>query len=107
VATRAEIARFVDDGVTAQELAARQLEAIGAFHISLATLHGLSEAILFGAEHGWGPDYIREFAGRIGSVSANQLNAAVAEHLRPTELLTTIAGPFADAQSQLPACVAA
>jgi zinc protease len=107
VATRAEIARFVEDGVTAQELAARQLEAIGAFHISLATLHGLSETILFGAERGWGPDYIREFAGRIGSVSASQLNAAIAEHLRPAELQTTIAGPFTDAQLQLSPGVAA
>ncbi|MEO6687595.1 MAG: pitrilysin family protein [Dokdonella sp.] len=106
-ATRAEIDRFVDHGVTAQELAAKQLEAIGAFHIGLATLHGLSETILFGTENGWGPDYIREFAGKVGSVSASQLNAVVAEHLRPAELQTIIAGPFADAQREFNACVAA
>lgn len=101
-ATRAEIARFVDGGVTPQELATRQLEAIGAFHISLATLYGLSETILFGAERGWGPNYIREFAGKVGSVTASQLNRTVAEHLRPAELQTTIAGPFAVAELDVP-----
>ncbi|MEO5559493.1 MAG: pitrilysin family protein [Dokdonella sp.] len=107
VSTRAEIARFVGDGVTAQELAAKRLEAIGAFHIGLATLHGLSETILFGAENGWGPDYIREFAGMVGAVTYDQLNAVIAEHLHPAELQTTIAGPFADEQLRLTDGVAA
>ena len=96
-ATRAEISRFVDGGVTPQELAAKQREAIGVFHISLATLSGLSETILFGAERGWGPDFVREFADKVGEVSADQLNRTVSEHLRPAELHTVIAGPFADA----------
>lgn len=97
-ATHAEISRFVDAGVTAQELAAKQLEAIGSFHIGLATLSGLSETILFGAELGWGPDFIHEFADKLGAVTAAQLNRTVREHLRPAELHTTIAGPFAGAK---------
>jgi zinc protease len=92
-ATRAEISGFVDDGVTPSELAAKKLEAIGVFHMSLATLSGLSETILFGAERGWGPDYIREFAGKIGAVTADQLNCAVRKHFRPADLSTVIAGP--------------
>ena len=94
-ATRAEIAKFVDVGVSPQELAAKQGQAIGAFQIGLATLYGLSETILFGAERNWGPGYIREFTERISSVTAKQLNRVIKEHLRPAELRMAIAGPFA------------
>jgi zinc protease len=94
-ATRAEIAKFADLGVSPQELAAQQGQAIGAFQIGLATLYELGETMLFGAERGWGPDYIREFPGRIGAVTTAQLNRVIKEHLRPAELRTAIAGPFA------------
>jgi zinc protease len=96
-ATRAEITKFVDIGVSAEELAAKQIQAIGAFQIGLATLYGLSETMLFGAERGRGPDYIREFAGMIGGVTAVQLNRVIQDHLRPAELCVAIAGPFAHA----------
>jgi predicted Zn-dependent peptidase len=93
-ATRAEIARFVEAGVSAEELIAKQQQAIGGFQISLATLYGLSESILFGAERGWGGRYIHEFAEKIGRVTAAQLNRAIKEYLRPAELSAVIAGPF-------------
>lgn len=93
-ATRAEIARFVEAGVSAEELIAKQQQAIGGFQISLATLYGLSESILFGAERGWGGRYIHEFADKIGRVTAAQLNRTIREHLRPAELSAAIAGPF-------------
>ena len=93
-ATRAELARFVDQGVSAEELAAKQIQAIGGFQISLATLYGLSDAMLFGAERGWGPDHIHDFPGRIDRVTAAQLDRAIAEHLRPDAMCTAIAGPF-------------
>lgn len=93
-ATRAEIAKFVGLGVSPHELAAKQGQAIGAFQIGLATLYGLSETMLFGAERGWGPNYIREFPDRIGGVTAAQLNRIIQEHLRPAALRVAIAGPF-------------
>jgi zinc protease len=98
-ATRAEISCFVEGGVTASELAAKQLEAIGVFHISLATLSGLSETILFGVERGWGPDFICEFTDSVRAITAAQLNGAVGEHFHPGELHTVIAGPFAGIDS--------
>lgn len=96
-ATRAEIARFVETGVTAAQLAPRQLEAIGMFQIGLATLSGLGETIRYGAERGWGADYIDRFADSIRELDAADLNRAIREHLRPEELQTVIAGPFAEA----------
>ncbi len=93
-ATRDAIIKFVDAGVSPLELANKQREAIGGFQISLATLYGLSETILFGAERGWGPNYLYDFAGKVGRVTATQLNRTIAEHLRPAALCVAIAGPF-------------
>jgi zinc protease len=94
VATRAEIAEFAEHGVSSEELAAKQQQAIGAFQIGLATLYGLSESILFGAERGFGAHYIREFSDKVGRVNLAQLNRSIAEHLRPAGLSAVIVGPF-------------
>jgi zinc protease len=93
-AMRSEVSRFVELGVTPQELAARQREALGIFHISLATLSALAETMLFGAEQGWGPDYVHQFAAELCAVTAGQLNRAMREHLCPEDLRIVTAGPF-------------
>jgi zinc protease len=93
-ATREAIARFVDTGVSEDELAVRKGEIVGAFQISLATLHGLAETLLFGAERGLGAGYPQVFVEQAAAVTAAQLARTIAEHLRPDELRIAIAGPF-------------
>jgi zinc protease len=93
-ATRAEIARFVEDGVDADELESRRREAIGSFRISLATLSGLSETLLFGAENGWGAHYPQAFPQRLQAIGPDRIRRVIAEHLRPELLRTAIAGPL-------------
>lgn len=92
-ATRAEIARFVECGVDADELETRRREAIGSFRISLATLAGLSETVLFGAESGWGARYPQAFPQRLQAIGPDRMRRVIAEHLRPDLLRTAIAGP--------------
>lgn len=92
-ATRAEIARFVEGGVDADELETRRREAIGSFRISLATLAGLSETVLFGAESGWGAHYPQAFPQRLQAIGPDRMRRVIAEHLRPDLLRTAIAGP--------------
>lgn len=88
------IARFVDTGVSADELDVRKREIVGAFQISLATLHGLAETLLFGAERGLGAGYPQAFAEQAAAVTAPQLARVILEHLRPEDLRIAIAGPF-------------
>lgn len=90
------IARFVDTGVSADELDVRKREIIGAFQISLATLHGLAETLLFGAERRLGAGYPQRFAEQATAVSASQLTRVIREHLRPEDLRIAIAGPFSE-----------
>lgn len=93
-ATRAEIARFVEDGLDVDELETRRREAIGSFRISLATLSGLSETLLFGAESGWGAHYPQAFPQRLQAIGPDRIRRVIAEHLRPELLCTAIAGPL-------------
>lgn len=95
-ATREEIQRFVDDGVCDEELVSARREAVGTFRIGLATLSGLGEAVLFGAERGWGAGYLREFPAMIEDVRVDQINRVLRGQLRPAQLHTAIAGPFDD-----------
>lgn len=93
-ATRDTLARFVDEGASARELDTRRAQAIGAFRIGLATLHGLSETLLFGVERGWGMAHLRTFPDRLRAVDLGTLNRVLRAHFVPDDVRTAIAGPF-------------
>ena len=92
-ATRAEIERFANDGVSAPELATRQLETVSGFQVGLSTVGGSSQAILFGAERGFGADFIHDFAEKIQDITPAQLNRAIQLNLHPAGSHTVIVGP--------------
>lgn len=94
-ATRAEIERFVEAGIDAHTLEIKRRQAIGAFRIELATLAGLSEAMLYGAERGWGADYPLALPRLLDEIDVVRLNRAVRAYFRPDALHTAIAGPLA------------
>ena len=98
-ATRETLARFVDGGVGTEELDLRRRQAIGAFQISLATLYGLSETVLFGLESGWGADHLRSFPERLRAVDAAQLDRVLRACFMPETAQVAIAGPFGDADA--------
>ncbi len=92
-AARLEIERFMGGGVTHREVEAGKIQAIGEFQVSLASLSGMSEAILSGVEQGHGPDHIRSFAGRIEAITVDDVNRVVSQQLRSDALCQVIAGP--------------
>ena len=93
-ATREALAAFVDDGIGADELDLRRRQAIGAFQISLATVYGLSETVLFGLESGWGADHLRSFPERLRAVDVAQLDRVLRACFVPAAAQVAIAGPF-------------
>jgi predicted Zn-dependent peptidase len=92
-ATRAEIERFANDGVSAPELATRQLETVSGFQVGLSTVGGSSQAILFGAERGFGAGFIHDFAEKIQDITPAQLNRAIQLNLHPAGSHTVVVGP--------------
>lgn len=93
-ATRAVIAELADTGVEALEFENARRAAIGAFQIGLATLDGLSAAILAEAELGREPGDLLGYERRLSALELAQVNRAIAEHLQPQAWRTCIAGPI-------------
>jgi predicted Zn-dependent peptidase len=96
-ATRAEIARFVDEGVTADELAGKKTTITGAFTVGLATTSQLAQTLLTNAERGFDTAYLDDFCPAVEALTLDAVNAAVRRHLRPDALHVAVAGTVPEA----------
>ncbi|SFK51153.1 M16 family metallopeptidase [Lysobacter sp. cf310] len=96
-ATRAVVAELADEGVQALEFENARRAAIGAYQIGLATLDGLSAAILSEAELGLQPDDLQGYERRLSALDLAQVNRVIADCLQPEAWRACIAGPLAPA----------
>lgn len=91
-ATREVVRRFVEEGITQDELARTKSTIAGSHVVSLATSSGLAHRLLRNAEHGFDVAYIDELPERIKALTVERVNEAVRAHVRPGELHETVAG---------------
>jgi predicted Zn-dependent peptidase len=85
-ATDRVVRAFVDQGALEKELEAKKATISGAFKVGLATTGGLGRTILANVERGFGPAYLDRFTGEVNAVTLDEVNEAVARHLRPDNL---------------------
>ncbi len=90
---QAEIARFVKEGVSAEELADSQSNFIGRLPLSLESNAGVAGALINIERFGLGLDYYRRYADLIRAVTPEQVVEAVRKYLDPDRLAIAIAGP--------------
>lgn len=95
-AVRAEVDAFLREGVSQQALAAQASAFTGRFQIQLATLSGLTETILAGAERHRNADYIYDFPEKVRRVTAAQLQHAIRRCLLADQWHIAVAGPSMD-----------
>lgn len=88
-----ELRRFVDAGVTAEELGDSQAHYTGRLPLSLESNSGVAGALLNIERHGLGLDYYREYSGLVNAVSVEEVLAAARKHLHPDRLVVSSAGP--------------
>ena len=91
-ATRAEVQRFVDEGATRDELAAKKTTITGSYTVGLATTKRLARSILTNAERGFDVDYLDRFPQMIEALTIEQVNDAVQRHFDPARFHTAMAG---------------
>jgi predicted Zn-dependent peptidase len=91
-ATRAEVQRFVDDGVTGDELAAKKTTITGSYTVGLATTKRLARSILTNAERGFDVDYLDRFPQLIEALTLAEINETVQRHFDPSRFHTAMAG---------------
>jgi zinc protease len=90
---RSEIARFVEKGVTAEELADSQANFIGRLPLSLESNAGVAGALLNIERFDLGLDYYRRYAGLVRAVTPEEVLHTARKYFHPDKLAIAIAGP--------------
>jgi zinc protease len=85
---------YVEQGMSADELADEKSSAIGSFKVSLSTNAGLAEALWNAEFFRLGVDYLDRFPELIQAVTLEEANAAIRTYFRPEHLTVIIAGDY-------------
>ena len=91
-ATRAEVAAFVEEGVSDAALGQTRTTLAGQHVVSLATTGGAAARLLINAERGFDIGYLDRYPSLVGALTTGEVNAAVRRHVRPADLHEAVAG---------------
>lgn len=91
-ATMEQVVEWRNNGVTAQELAAKKSNLMGAFKVGLSTTMGLAGTILNFVERGLEPSYINQYPEDIKAVTLEQVNTAIKKHIDLDKLIIIKSG---------------
>jgi zinc protease len=88
-----ELKRFVQDGVTADELADTKANFIGRLPLSLESNGGVANALLNIERHQLGLDYYHRYQGLVNEVMAEDVLTTARKFIDPDRLVIATAGP--------------
>ncbi len=88
-----ELRRFVERGVTKQELADSQANYIGRLPLSLESNHGVVNAILNIHRFDLGMDYYQRYASLVRKVTREEVVETARKYIDPDRLVIATAGP--------------
>lgn len=88
-----ELKRFVQEGVTADELADTKANFIGRLPISLESNGGVANALLNIERHHLGLDYYRRYEGLVNEVTKEDVLTTARKFIDPDKLAIAVAGP--------------
>ena len=77
----AELRRFLRDGVTKEEVAARKEGIIGSYFVDLSTTTNLSRRLIANAEEGEEVSFIDTFTDTISRITPSQVNQAIKKYV--------------------------
>ncbi len=89
---RAELRRFVDEGVSREELADSQDSFVGRLPLSLESNGGVASALLNIERYGLGLEYYRCYEGLVRAVTPEQVTETARNYLRPERLAIASSG---------------
>lgn len=91
-ATMDEVRRFLDTGVTAEELDAKKTTICGSYEVGLSTTRGLAQTLHANLRIGFPADYLVEFPEAIRGLTLSQVNEAIRKYLDFDRLRVVLAG---------------
>ena len=90
--TMRELKRWVEGGITEEELKNTKSRMIGSYKIGLSTTGGLAAQILSFAERGYSPSYLDEYPKLVEDLSLDKVNSVVKKYIDPENVVTVVAG---------------
>jgi zinc protease len=88
-----ELKRFVQDGVTADELADSKANFVGRLPLSLESNGGVANALLNIERHDLGLDYYHRYADLVNEVTREDVLITARKFIDPDKLAVAVAGP--------------
>jgi zinc protease len=89
---RSVVDEFLSGGITEKEMNDEKRSRIGKFKVDLASNSGIAGALDMAETYGFGVEFLDAFPAMVEAVAREQVDAAVREHLRPSELVEVAAG---------------
>jgi zinc protease len=100
-ATLEQLKKWVEGGITQDELDAKKTTITGSYKVGLATTRGLAAQILTNAERGRDVEYLDEFPRIINKLTAEQINTAITKYIDPNKLVFVAAGSLDESGNPL------
>ena len=88
-----ELQRFVDDGLTEEELADSKANFVGRLPLSLESNGGVAGALVNIERFGLGLDYYRQYPDLVQAVMVGDVRETARKYIDPTRLVISTAGP--------------
>lgn len=90
--TKREIKRWIEKGVTAEELENKKSTIVGQFKVQLSTTNGLAGQILSFVQRGYDADYIDKYPKLVEELTLEQVNNAIKKYINAENIVTVMAG---------------
>ncbi|MFI8606329.1 M16 family metallopeptidase [Cellulophaga baltica] len=91
-ATMVQIKKWVNNGITKEELASQKTNLTGSYKVGLSTTGGLAGALLSFIERGLEPTYIDQYTKEIEAVTLEQVNASIKKYIDLNKLIIIKSG---------------
>lgn len=95
-ASMTQLEKWVNDGVSAEELIAKKSTITGTFKVGLATTRGMVNQILTNAERGRPNSHLDDFPGIINALTLERVNEAIKRYVNLEKIVFVAAGSVDD-----------
>ena len=90
---KGELKRYIDDGITPEELADSQANFVGRLPLSLESNGGVAGSLLNIERFGLGLDYYRQYPDLVRAVTPEEVLETARKYIDPERLVIATAGP--------------
>ncbi|WP_163410254.1 M16 family metallopeptidase [Flavobacterium ajazii] len=91
-ATMVQIKKWVNEGITQDELTNKKSNIIGSFKVGMSTTSGITKTILSFVERGLSPDYIEQYPKDVEKVTLDEVNNAIKKYVKLDKMIIVKSG---------------